>query len=93
MLEGTPPEAHDFVAPWVGMAAPALRNIPPHLHAAERRCHCENEVVRLSLANLATFPWVAEAVASGRLDLHGFRFDIHTGVLEQIGADGATPVQ
>jgi carbonic anhydrase len=36
------------------------------------------------LANLATFPWIAEAVAAGRLTVHGFRFDIHTGVLAMV---------
>jgi carbonic anhydrase len=39
-----------------------------------------------------TFPWVAEAVKEGRLALHGFRFDIHTGVLSRVEADGVRPV-
>ena len=43
--------------------------------------------MRLSLANLATFPWIAEAVAQGRLALAGFWFDIRTGVLARV-ADG-----
>ena len=93
MLEGAPAEARDFVAPWIGMAAPALGRIPAHLHGAERRCRCENEVVRLSLDNLATFPWIADAIAAGTLSLHGFRFDIHTGVLEQITQSGPLPVR
>ena len=37
-------------------------------------------MVRLSLANLMTFPWIAEAAAAGRLVLQGYWFDVHTGV-------------
>ena len=53
----------------------------------------EAEVVRLSLVNLATFPWIAEAVAAGRLTLQGYLFDVHTGVLVSVGTDGLTPVE
>jgi carbonic anhydrase len=35
----------------------------------------------VSLANLMTFPWIAERVASGRLTLHGAWFAIRTGEL------------
>ncbi len=40
-----------------------------------------------------TFPWVQEAVEAGRLTLSGFRFDIHTGVLLRVEADGERPVE
>ena len=49
-------------------------------------------MVRLSLANLLTFPWIAEAVAAGRVALEGYRFDVHTGVLERVEPDGLKPV-
>jgi carbonic anhydrase len=39
------------------------------------------EVVRLSLENLLTFPWIREAVEDGTLRLQGFRFDIRSGLL------------
>jgi len=48
--------------------------------------------VRVSLANLMTFPWIAEAVGAGHLSLQGFLFDIHTGILSRVLADGAEPV-
>ena len=35
---------------------------------------------------------VAEAVAAGKLTVQGFRFDIHTGVLSRVLADGVEPV-
>lgn len=92
MVEGAPLEARDFVEPWMAMAEPVLRSIPMQLDANEVLHHCEAEVVRLSLANLATFPWIAEAVAAGTLKLEGFRFDIHSGELSRLQEDRFVPV-
>jgi len=44
--------------------------------------------VRLSIANLMTFPWIADAVAAGTIKLEGFRFGIESGVLTRMEADG-----
>jgi carbonic anhydrase len=51
--------------------------------------HCEYEVVKVSLANLMTFPWVAERVAAGSLKLHGAWFNIRSGELKILRPDGA----
>jgi carbonic anhydrase len=90
MALGAPPQARDFVASWVEIAKPALSAAGD---GTGRLDEIEAAVVRLSLANLMTFPWVAEAVAAGRLALHGFRFDIHTGVLWRVEADGVRRVE
>jgi len=90
MALGAPPEARDFVASWVEIAKPALSAAGG---GAERLDEIEAAVVRLSLANLMTFPFVAEAVAARRLALHGFRFDIHIGVLWRVEPDGVRPVE
>jgi carbonic anhydrase len=87
MVEGMPDEARDFVEPWMAIAGPVLRELPGRLDADDRLDACETEVVRLSLANLQSFPWIAEAVATRRLQLHGFRFAIRTGVLEKLEGD------
>lgn len=92
MVEGAPKEASDFVLPWVAIAEPALKAVPPALEPEERLVRCETAVVRLSLAHLETFPWIREAVAAGRLKLMGFRFDIHTGVLAVLEGDRFVPV-
>ena len=90
MAYGAPPQARDFVATWVEIGKPALAAAG---EAPEGRlARIEAEVVRLSLANLMTFPWIAEAVAAGRLTLQGYLFDVHTGVLASVGPDGLTPV-
>ncbi len=89
MVEGSPEEARDFVQPWVAMAKPALRGMPAR---GDSLTYAETAVVRLSLSNLLSFPWIADAVAAGSVELHGFRFDIHTGVLERVGRDGLVAV-
>ena len=92
MVYGAPPQASDFVAAWVDIARPALF-AAAGADENSRLAAIEAAVVRLSLANLMTFPWVQEAVAAGGLTVSGFRFDIHTGVLLQVEADGERPVE
>ncbi|WP_303981363.1 carbonic anhydrase [Dongia mobilis] len=92
IVEGAPAEAQDFVVPWMSIAKSAL-DAAAHRHGHEEERHsrldlCEAEVVRVSLANLLTFPWIKSAVAGSQLALHGFRFDIHTGTLARITVDG-----
>ena len=89
LLYGPPPQAHDFVASWVEIGKPALEAAGPSATLAE----VEAAVVRLSLENLMTFPWIAEAVSAGRLSLQGYMFDIHTGVLTRVTADGVEQVE
>lgn len=93
MVEGAPREARDFVEPWMAMAEPVLQDVPEHVGGEALLAHCEFEVVRLSLANLMTFPWIAGAVGEGRLELHGFHYGIRTGVLAKLDPDaGFLPV-
>ena len=88
LLHGAPDEAGDFVAHWVNIAERAkLRAL--HFPPEKRQDYCEHELVRLSLENLMTFPWVREPVAAGKLALHGCFFDIRSGILERLGDDGS----
>ncbi len=89
LVYGAPPQARDFVASWVEIGKPALGEAG----ASPDLAHVEAAVVRVSMANLMTFPWIAEAVSAGRLSLQGFMFDIHTGVLTRVTADGVEPVE
>jgi carbonic anhydrase len=81
LLEGAPENAREFVAPWMSIAEPARERAMRETSAEKRQQVCEREVVGVSLANLMTFPWVAERVASGKLQLHGAWFAIYTGEL------------
>ena len=92
IVEGSPAEARDFVEPWMKMAESVLHDAPRHAHGTDLLTHCEMEVVRLSLGNLRSFPWIEEAVRAGELELHGFRFDIHTGVLARLEGETFKPV-
>jgi len=88
LVYGAPPQARDFVAAWVDIGKPALpKSGEPNL------ADVEAEVVRLSMKNLMTFPWVAEAVEAGRLSVQGFMFDIHNGVLSRVTPEGVEPVE
>jgi carbonic anhydrase len=88
LVYGPPPQARDFVASWVEIGKPALpAEGEPNLGDVEAA------VVRVSMKNLMTFPWIAEAVEAGRLSLLGFMFDIHNGVLSRVTPEGVEPVE
>jgi carbonic anhydrase len=89
LVYGAPPEAGDFVASWVEIGKPArpTGQGEPDISAVEAA------MVRVSMANLTTFPWIAEAIAEGRLLLQGYVFDIHTGALARVTPDGVEPVE
>ena len=42
---------------------------------------CEKKGVQQSLDNLMTFPWIKERVESGKLKLHGWRYDLYSSEL------------
>jgi carbonic anhydrase len=89
LLGGRSPEAGgDFIGPWMKIAEPARRRVMA-VDPAARQEACELEAIRLSLANLAGFPWVKDAIAAGRLRLHGCYFGIASGTLRQLGPDGS----
>ncbi len=78
LLENAADDKHEFIRPWMSIAEPA-RALALQAPAAERRRSGEHEVIRLSLDNLMTFPWIAARVGDGNLKLHGAWFDIANG--------------
>ena len=89
LLNGAPDNAHEFIAPWMSLAWPARLRALRDASLENRQQYCEHEVVKVSLANLMTFPWVAERIAAGKLKLHGAWFDIRTGELMLLEPNGA----
>lgn len=71
-------EGH-FIAEWIELLRDARDRVRSE-HGEDFRA-MELEGVKVSLANLRTFPWVAEREADGRLKLHGAYFAISDGVL------------
>jgi carbonic anhydrase len=88
LLEGAPDRANEFVAPWMSIARPACARAMRFPPGEGRRLVCEHEVIKVSLTNLMTFPWIAERVAAEKLALHGAWFDIRIGALMILQPDG-----
>ena len=88
MLNGAPDNCRDFVAPWVEQGAPAVRRVAEAVEPDEVERAAEEAVVRLSLENLRTFPWIAEREAAGELALTGLHFGIADGVLRALTGPG-----
>lgn len=88
MLNGTPESCADFVAPWVAQAAPVVRMICESFPAEETGRLAEETVVRLSIENLRTFPWITERERAGVLTLTGLHFGIADGILSAMEGPG-----
>ena len=71
-------EGH-FIADWIELLREARDRVRAE-HGEDFRA-MELEAVRVSLANLRTFPWVREREADDRLKLHGAYFAIADGIL------------
>ena len=69
------PDGQDFsfISPWVEIAKNAS-NEPT-------KTECEQQAIKISLHNLMSFPWIAERVEKGELELHGWYFRIEDGKL------------
>ena len=90
LLRGAPSGAGDFLMPWMRIAEPAKRRaLARAVEGGDPQTECEQESVKLSLENLLTFPWIAERVTQGQLTLTGSIFDIRSGVLALLHADGS----
>jgi carbonic anhydrase len=77
-----PGEGH-FIADWVRMLHQARDSVRARHQELDRTAflEMEREAVKVSLANLRTFPWIASREQSGRLKLHGAHFSIAEGRL------------
>lgn len=75
-------EGH-FIAAWVDMLKDARETVRVHYAVLDDGAFLamEHEAIKVSLANLRTFPWVIEREAAGRLTLHGGHFSISEGRL------------
>lgn len=71
-----------FLGHWVDMLDDARDAVvAAHGEGEDAQRLLEREAVKLSLANLRTFPFVSEAEAAGRLTLRGAWFGIREGAL------------
>lgn len=77
-----PGEGH-FIADWVSMLDGARDRVRAKHSELNRAAFLamEREAVKVSLANLRTFPWISEREQAGSLSLHGGHFAIAEGAL------------
>jgi carbonic anhydrase len=82
-FDDTEPGEGHFIADWVGMLSDARDKVRARHHELDRDAflEMEREAVRVSLANLRTFPWIAERELAGSITLHGAHFSIAEGRL------------
>jgi carbonic anhydrase len=88
LLKGTAGEKKDFISRWMHIADSALRAANECSIEHEKQTCCEHKVIRLSLANLMTFPWIVERVRKGTLKIAGMWLDIRSGELLCLNDDG-----
>ena len=84
MCTGHAPELEEktsFVGTWLNLLRPGFERVK-ELPEEERVSALEKEAVVVSLENLMTFPFVADAVNKGDLSLHGLWNDIGEGTLD-----------
>ena len=91
-MHGTKPGEGGFIADWIAMLDEAreqvVRQYGTEGSAAERAM--EKAGVKVSLANLRTFPCVREKEASGELKLTGAFFAISDGLLHVLDEANGT---
>jgi carbonic anhydrase len=82
-FDDTEPGEGHFIADWVGMLSEARDEVRSRHAELDREAYTdmEREAVKVSLANLRTFPWIAEREEAGELKLHGAHFSIAEGRL------------
>lgn len=89
----TSPYAHyDYVSTWTAVAR-TVRDVAVHDLADRPREQIvravEQAAVVNSVANLMTFPWLAERVAAGKLVIHAWWFNLTEGQLYAFNPDTA----
>ena len=93
MCSGAAPELDEstsFIGRWMDILRPGYERVKDkHWDRDEALRELEHEAVRTSLMNLASFPFVKDALDAGRLTIHGAWIDIANGQMHTLGDDGA----
>jgi carbonic anhydrase len=86
----SPLDDGDFIGKWMSMLGelPSQLGTNTLMTATEQQTALERISIRNSIRNLRTFPYVASLEAEGKLAVHGAWFDISTGELWVMDADG-----
>lgn len=75
--------SHDFVDDWLEIAADAKERALAETANPAHVCEaCAKEAIRISLANLAAFPFIKERLGRGDLELQGWYFRLDSGQID-----------
>jgi carbonic anhydrase len=83
-LEDRPRDPHSFLDAWISLLDTAKHRIKGR--SGDHPTALEYESIRVTLENLATFPFVAEAMRTRGLKLAGARYGVADGGLELLDA-------
>jgi len=84
LMEDGGSSAHSYMDEWVKLVDEARLSVArdcAEASAEQRSRECEKRAILVSLQNLLTFPWIKRRVAAGSLQLHGWYFEIESGLL------------
>lgn len=76
-----------FVDEWVKIAKNPVKDFPV---SGNEELRCAKESLIVSYHNLQTYPWIAEKINHGKLDILLWYFDISTGELENYNSSAET---
>jgi len=83
-------EDDSFIDSWMSTAVPSRDKILEN-HAEksfEEQCQiCEQATIEVSVKNLLSFPWIKSRVDAGKLDVHGWYFEIEKGILFELNQE------
>ncbi len=82
----------DFIGQWMSIAAATAADVKADasIPAAEKQRAMEHEMIKTSIANLMTFPFIRRNVEKGLLTLHGAWFDVSEGELHILNRTNGT---
>jgi carbonic anhydrase len=78
-LEDRERDPHSFLDAWISLLDTAKSRIP---EGGDRSSELEHESIRVTLENLATFPFIQDAIRTRGLNLIGMRYGVADGGLE-----------
>lgn len=78
-LEERARDPHSFLDAWISLLDTAKARIPD---GGDRASELEHESIRVTLENLATFPFIQDAMKTRSLNLIGMRYGVADGGLE-----------
>jgi carbonic anhydrase len=82
-----------FITNWMHMAknaSEALEKEPASKDIQQKVTVCCQHAIMNSLENLKTFPWVAERLEKQTLTIHGWQFDVESGIVSRFDAEEQT---